>query len=215
MLPHWKQGADRFLTLNTEENAGAIVEDDVIVLKFIQEEGASVSRVFIISHRPIWAEEDPKYSDLFKGNTRSVTGTNFPKDVYPLLEKIAEHAHVYWISGSMGGGAPSSIFFQEHAMNITYIQCAIRDEPRDALLIADVYPDSVKWSSFSLTGQNLLAPEKYDAAWWRDHLGKGAGGINWRLLPYLVKSTVLHKAFWWGILAALLLVFVARRALRR
>ena len=114
------------------------------------------ARVIIISHRPIWAEDDPQYSDLFKDNTRSLTGTNFEKDVYPILEKIAEHAHLYWISGSLGGQAPSSIFFQQHAPNITFIQCAIRDEPRDALLIADVYPDSVHWSALSLTGLSLI-----------------------------------------------------------
>jgi hypothetical protein len=214
MLPHWKQGNDRFLTLNTEENDGSLSTDDGIVLKFIQEEGASVSRVFIISHRPIWAEDDPQYSPLFEGNTRSVTGTNFKKDVYPLLEQIAKHTHVYWISGSMGGQAPASIFFQQHAPNITFIQCAIRDVPRDALLIADVYPDTVKWSALSLTGQTLLAPEAYDAAWWRKHLGKSEG-FNWKLLPYLVKTTVFHRAFWWGAGIMLLLVWLIRRILRR
>ena len=141
-------------------------------------------------------------------------GTNFEKDAYPLLEKIAEHTHVYWISGSLGGSAPSSIFFQEHAKNITYIQCAIRDEPRDALLIADVYPDTVKWSSFSLTGQKLLAPEAYDAAWWREHMGKSEG-FNWRLLPYLVKTTVLRKEFWWGVLGGVLVLMLIRRLYRR
>ncbi|MBL0043493.1 MAG: hypothetical protein IPP33_03445 [Flavobacteriales bacterium] len=174
---------------------------------------------FIISHRPIWSEDDPQYSPLFKDNTRSLTGTNFQKDVYPLLEKIAEHAHVYWISGSLGGSAPSSIFFQEHAKNITYIQCAIRDEPRDALLIADVYPDpgsgpGVKWSSFSLTGQKLLAPEAYNAAWWRERVGKSEG-FNWRLLPYLVKTTVLRKEFWWGVLGGVLVLMLIRRLYRR
>lgn len=214
-LPDWRQGVDRFVTLNSEENDGSISEDDATVLKFIEEEGPSVTRVFIISHRPIWAEDDPQYSQLFEGNTRSLTGTNFQREVYPLLEKIAQHAHVYWISGSMGGFAPSSIFFQEHAKNITYIQCAIRDEPRDALLIADVYPDTVEWSSFSLTGQKLLAPEKYDAAWWREHLKKDRPGFNWRLLPYLIKTTVLRKEFWWGAgvtaLLALLIGWVRRR----
>ncbi|MBK9074948.1 MAG: hypothetical protein IPL77_08170 [Flavobacteriales bacterium] len=204
---------DRILVLNTELNDGSLIDDQLGRLRNLGQ-AIGVRNLYVISHRPIWAQEDPKYKDLFKGNTRSVTGTNFQKDVYPLLEKIAEHAHVYWISGSMGGSAPSSIFFQEHAKNITYIQCAIRDEPRDALLIADVYPDSVRWSSLPLTGQKLMAPEEYDAAWWAERLGKN-GEINWRLLPYLVKSTVLHKAFWWGILVALLLVFVVRRVLRR
>jgi hypothetical protein len=177
-------------------------------------DSCALRTLFIISHRPIWAEEDPQYSPLFEGNTRSVTGTNFQKDVYPLLEKIAERAHVYWISGSMGGQAPASIFFQQHAPNITFIQCAIRDVPRDALLIADVFPDTVKWSALSLTGQTLLAPEAYDAAWWRKHLGKSEG-FNWKLLPYLVKTTVFHRAFWWGAGIMLLLVWLIRRILRR
>ncbi len=150
---------------------------------------------------------------LFKDNTRSTFGTNFKKDVYPLLERIAQHTQVYWISGSLGGQAPSSIFFQRHAPNITYIQCAIRDEPRDALLIADVYPDTVTWSALSLTGQQVKGPETYDAAWWRARVGK-EDGFNWRLLPYRMKSIVLHRAFWWGAGLMLLLVLL-RRLLRR
>lgn len=213
-LPQWRQEVDRFIILNTETNSGSIDTDDGTVLKFISEEGHAVQRVFIISHRPIWSEDDPKYSDLFKDNTRSLTGTNFQRDIYPLLERIAEHAHVYWISGSLGGGAPSSIFMQQHAPNITYIQCAIRDEPRDALLIADVFPDTVKWSALSLTGQQLMSPEKYDAAWWRERAGKKED-FNWRLLPYLVKTTVLRKEFWWGALGGALLLALVRRLWRR
>ena len=209
--------------LDTESDDGSIVGAEFEVLEMFAGKVMFIDsgNVFFISHRPIWSEDDPQYSPLFKDNTRSLTGTNFQKDVYPLLEKIAEHAHVYWISGSLGGSAPSSIFFQEHAKNnlsrhggITYIQCAIRDEPRDALLIADVYPDTVKWSSFSLTGQKLLAPEAYNAAWWREHIGKSEG-FNWRLLPYLVKTTVLRKEFWWGVLGGVLMLMLVRRFYRR
>lgn len=200
---------DRVILLNTEMNDGSLVEDQLGRLRTLTE-AIGLRSLFIVTHRPIWAEDDPQYSPLFEGNTRSLTGTNFKKDVYPLLEKIAEHAHVYWISGSMGGQAPASIFFQQHAPNITYIQCAIRDEPRDALLIADVYPDTVKWSALSLTGQELLAPEAYNAEWWRERLGKSEG-FNWRLLPYLVKVTVTHRAFWWGAgSVALLWLLLAR-----
>ncbi|MBK9276213.1 MAG: metallophosphoesterase [Flavobacteriales bacterium] len=215
--------ADRVLLLNTEREDGTISSDVLDRLaSLLEAEDLFIPRhLFIISHRPIWAEDDPLYSDLFKENTRSTFGTNFRKDVYPLLEKIAQHAHVYWISGSLGGSAPSSIFFQPHAPDnlsrnggITFIQCAIRDEPRDALLIADVYPDTVKWSALSLTGQQLQAPETYDAAWWRSKRGKGEG-FNWRLLPYRVKSTVLHRAFWWGAGLMLLLVVLVRRIVRR
>lgn len=202
----------KVMILNSEHADGSLDGEAMSELRQIAE--SRVSTVFIISHRPIWAEDDPQYSSLFKDNTRSTFGTNFKKDVYPLLERIAQHAHVYWISGSLGGQAPSSIFFQRHAPNITFIQCAIRDEPRDALLIADVYPDTVKWSALSLTGQPVRDPTTYDAAWWRARVGKDEG-INWRLLPYRVKSTVLHRAFWWGAGLMLLLVLLLRRLLRR
>jgi hypothetical protein len=204
--------SNRAVLLNTEIDGGAV--DSLGLRQLIEAARSKDQIVLIISHRPIWAEEDPTYSPLFEGNTRSMTGTNFKKDVYPLLEQIAKHTHVYWISGSMGGQAPASIFFQQHAPNITFIQCAIRDVPRDALLIADVYPDTVKWSALSLTGQTLLAPEAYDAAWWRAHLGNSEG-FNWKLLPYLVKTTVFHGAFWWGAGIMLLLVWFLRRFLRR
>jgi len=207
--------------LNTERREGSSDEDRLGILERIRgavdlyyRQTKARQVVFIISHRPIWAEDDPQYSDLFKDNTRSLTGTNFNKDVYPILQEIAKHAQVYWISGSLGGGAPSSIFFQQHAPNITFIQCAIRDEPRDALMIADVYPDSVHWSAFSLTGQKLLPPQSFDAAWWRSQRGKGEG-FNWRLLPYLTKMTVTSRAFWWGAAGALLVLWLVRRLLRR
>ena len=208
--------AAHVLVLNTERSDGSLAVDDLESFRSLVQElfERTTSSVFIVSHRPIWAEEDPQYSPLFQGNTRSVMSTNFQKDVYPMLEQIAKHAHVYWISGSMGGTAQSSIFFQQHAPNITFIQCAIRNVPRDALLIADVWPDTVKWSALSLTGQKLLAPEAYDAAWWRKHLGRSEG-FNWKLLPYLVKSTVFHRAFWWGAGLMLLLVLLVRRILRR
>ncbi len=211
ILANGRQDGWAFITFNTEEREGSL---DAEQLTLLEDLAMDVKSLFIISHRPIWAEDDPQYSTLFKDNTRSLTGTNFRKDVYPLLERIAQHAHVYWISGSLGGSAPSSLFFQQHAPNITYIQCAIRDEPRDALLIADVFPDTVKWSSLSLTGQKLLAPEAYDAAWWRERVGKKAP-FNWRLLPYLVKTTVLRREFWWGMLAAALLLWTGRRLYRR
>lgn len=206
--------ADRFVILDTERDGGDIKGEQLDLLKALAAEGdrpspgaADVERVFIVSHRPVWAEEDPAYGPLFAGNTRSAAGIDFREEVYPLVERIAAHAQVFWISGSLGGQARSSIFFQRHAKNITFIQCAVRDEPRDALLIADLYPDSVHWSALSLTGRTLKAPEVYDAAWWRSNLGP-AQGFNWRLLPYYIKITVLHRAFWAGALTATLLILV-------
>ena len=211
-----QHGSDLLFIMNTELNDGTLSDKALGQLRSVNEphSGFAPGRVFIISHRPIWAEDDPRYSDLFKDNTRSLTGTNFRKEVFPILQRIAEHAQVYWISGSLGGQAPSSIFFQKHAPNITYIQCAIRDELRDALLIADVHPDTVKWIAISLTGQELQAPEAYDAAWWRAQSGRGEG-FNWRLLPYLIKRTLTRSEFWWGAAFAIVLVSLVRRLYHR
>lgn len=218
-----RQYRDDLLILNTEMDEGSVSMNarEELASLLNREDLYWPRRVFILSHRPIWAEDDPQYTDLFKDNTRSLTGTNFQKEVYPILQEIAKHAQVYWISGSLGGDAPSSIFFQQHAPNnlsrnggITYIQCAIRDLPRDALLIADVYPDSVAWSALSLTGQRLESPETYDAAWWREHMGKPQP-FNWRLLPYLIRKTVTRPEFWWGAALSLVLVLLVRRLLRR
>lgn len=205
----------RVLLFDTEANGGSLGAADLDALRSLADAPApGMRQLFILSHRPIWAEDDDRYGPRFRGNTRSLTGTNFQQEVHPVLRKIAQHAHVYWISGSMGGTAPSSIFFQPHEKNITYIQCALRNEPRDALLIADVSPDTVRWTGLSLTGQQLLPVERYDAAWWRANQG-GGEGFRWRLLPYLITTTVTHRAFWWGVAAALVLGWIVRRLLRR
>jgi len=208
---HGRQEGWAFITLNTERYEGSLRAED---LELLQRTASGMKRLFILSHRPVWAEGDPRYADLFIDNTRSAFGTNFKVDVYPVLERIARHTEVFWVSGSLGGGAPASIFFQRHAPNITYVQCALRDEPRDALLVVDVHPDTVRWSAFSLTGRPMRPVGSFDAAWWRGKRG-GGDGINWRLLPYLVKRTVLHRSFAWGAGLMLLVVLLVRRLLRR
>jgi hypothetical protein len=122
-------------------------------------------------------------------------------------------SEVFWISGSMAGRAPASIFFQPHEKNITYIQTAIRDELRDALLIADVDTHGVRWSTISLSGEPVAAVGSHDVAWWQERQGVEAP-FRWRLLPYLIKKNLSYPAFWYGFMIALVLGF-AMRAIRR
>jgi len=205
-------GMDRIVLLDTERDNGRVTGEQLATLAGLAE-GFSGRHLFIVSHRPLWAEDDPVYGPLFKGNTRSALGTNFRREVLPLLERVAERAQVYWISGSMAGRAPASIFFQPHAPNITYVQCAIRDEPRDALLIADVRRDTVAWSTLSLTGLPVMAPEAHDAVWWRSKQGERPA-FQWRLVPYRAGRIVRHKAFWFGAGSAVLLSFLLLRLFR-
>ncbi|MCB0793168.1 MAG: metallophosphoesterase [Flavobacteriales bacterium] len=206
----------RFIILDSEANDGNLSKVELSMLDKARADAdrGAVDEVYIVGHRPVWAEAFSEYGDLFKGNTRGTLGTDFSKRVVPILEQIAATSPVFWISGSLGGGAPSSIFFHEHAPGITFVQCAIRDLPRDALLIADLYPDSSVWSALSLTGRQMLAPEEYDLSWWRSHVGVDAP-FNWRLLPYYCWSTIAHRAFWWGFGAAVVLLLLLLRRLRR
>jgi hypothetical protein len=200
--------------LDTERDNGDIKGEQLATLTAL----ADTLRgrpLLVLAHRPLWAEDDPQYADLFRGNTRSAWPTNFRQDVAPLLEKAAARVPVYWVSGSMAGGAPASIFFHRHAPGITFVQTAIRDEPRDALLVLDIGPDGrARWSALSLTGRAVPPVETLDADHWRAH-GKRAEPFNWRLLPYLTMITVRSAAFWWGVAAAVVLGVLVRMVRRR
>ncbi len=206
-------GGDRIVLLDTERDNGNIRGEQLELLA--AQVDAGLQRLFIISHRPVWAEDDAIYSPLFEGNTRSLLSTNFRKEVFPILERIAQRTEVFWVGGSMAGKAPSSIFFQPHADNITYIQSAIRDVPRDAVLIADVDRERVRWSVLSLTGEEFPAAEEMNAEWWAANMSTEVVEFNWRLLPYLTGKIVTHRAFWWGAGSMLLLLLLLRWILRK
>lgn len=206
-------GEDRVVWLDTERDNGNILNDQ---LEHLREGLADFrgSNIFIVAHRPLWAEDNSPYSPLFPNNTRSLLKTNYDAEVYPLLEKAAGQAKVFWVSGSMAGRAPASIFFQEHAPNITYIQSAIRDVARDALLVADVRDGMVEWHGVSLTGERLKPVEEYDAAWWERSLPKGEP-FNPRLIPMYVQQALTSADFWYGLISGVVVFLLARSLFRR
>ncbi len=200
--------------LDTERDNGSINGEQLNTLRALADTPQE-RPILILAHRPLWVEDDPLYSDLFVGNTRSMWPTNFRSDVAPLLDRMARHAPVFWVSGSMAGGAPASIFFHQHAPNITYVQSAIRDEVRDALLIMDVAPHGeLSWSALSLTGRTVPPVRSLDAPYWRANASRKEA-FQWRLLPYLALKTVRSGGFWWGLAAGCVVALVARVVLRR
>ncbi len=210
-------GRDRIVLLDTERDDSDIRNDQLELLRTLADsvEQGAIGKVFIVSHRPIWSEADERYGKLFAGNTRSMTGANYQQEVLPLLRRMAARSPVFWISGSMAGRAPASIFFQPHEKNITYIQCAVREQLRDALLMADVSVHGVQWSAISLTGRPVEKVETYDAAWWSKNQGAGEPPFNWRLLPYLVKKNLAYPSFWYGFALGVGLLLLAVMLLRR
>lgn len=208
-------GKDRIILLDTERDDSSIKGDQLEVLSDLaaRAEAEHVAHVFIVTHRPIWSEGDVRYAPLFEGNTRSLTGSNFKSDVLPVLRELARTASIHWISGSMAGRAPASIFFQPQEKNITFIQSAVRDRIQDALLIADVDPTGIRWSALSLSGSTMEPVETYDAAWWEAR-GTVKEEFHWRRMPYLIKKTVSYPVFWYGFGVAGLCVVLFRLLLR-
>ena len=211
-------GRDRILLFDTERDNSDIKGDQLDALKEVEKEATegSVDRLFIVSHRPVWSEGIERYSRLFSGNTRSLAGCNYEAEVLPMLRRMAGDVEVYWISGSMAGRAPASLFFQPHEKNITYIQCAVRDQLRDAMLLADVAPNGISWRLWSLTGEPVEEVVMYDADWWESHQGKGEE-FHWRRIPYLVQKNLTSPVFWYGMItmfAVLLMGWLLRRKAR-
>ena len=206
---------DRYIILDTERDDSSIKGDQLAMLETAaaDAEAGKLRYIFITSHRPIWAEAG-NYADLFPNNTRSVAGCNYDSEVLPLIRRMMKHAEVFWVAGSMGGTAVSSILFETPEPKLHYVMSSIRDEARDAVLLAEVGPDSVRWEAIGLTGKWVGPVHEYNAAWWRANAGRPTG-FEWKLLPYYFKSTVLHRAFWIGAGSTLFLVMLVRALLRR
>ncbi|MGQ0827752.1 MAG: metallophosphoesterase family protein [Bacteroidota bacterium] len=196
------KNSELYIVLNTEINDGTIKGEQLEFLKEVVKSASSeqVKNVFIFSHRPVWAESIKKYKKLFKDNTRSVLGNNFLKDILPLLQKISENKNVHWLSGSMGGG-PASFFYDKDAeTKITFIQTAIRDLPRDAVLQINVINNIVSFKGISLTAQQLGPIESYNIEYWSKTIPIQEK-FNFRLLPYLTIQILKHQFFWIGFIS--------------
>ncbi len=196
-----------FIVLNTEVNDGDIKGEQLQMLKgaIASASKQAIQHIFIFSHRPVWSEEHPVYSKLFKDNTKSQIGLpNYKKEIQPLIEH--SQIPIYWMSGSMGAG-PASFFYDKDASGITFMQTAIRDLPRDAVLIVNVKGGKVFFQGVSLTGEKLLAIESYNVDYWTKNIAPETT-FNYRLLPYLTLQLITHHYFWLGLIAGILLLIV-------
>jgi calcineurin-like phosphoesterase family protein len=205
----FKIQTELYILLNTEVDDGSIKNEQkkMLVDCLANEYIRSVKNIFIFSHRPIWAERIKKYEKLFVDNTRTAIGkNNFTEEVAPLLKKIPSKTNVFWMSGSLGTGNSSFFFDKEETTHVTYIQTAIRDLPRDAVLKVNVKSGRISFNTISLTGENLLPLEKYAMDYWSD-VKSPESSFNFRLLPFLAKQLLTHHFFWIGFVIANLLWF--------
>lgn len=203
-------GSEMFIFLDTEANDGSIVDQQYKFLEMhLQEAGtnAGIKNVFVFSHRPVWAENSPRFSNYFRDNTRSTLANNFDSGIKPLLIGLARVKNVYWMSGSLGS-APASFFYaKEEGANLVYIQTAIRDLPRDAALQVMVNNGNVMLKGFSFNGRELKKVTEYNESYWKS-ITPEEEKFNYRLIPLYTKQAITHWYFWTGFAAAVFLAIV-------
>jgi hypothetical protein len=212
--------SELFIVLNTEVNDGSIKGEQLEFLKntLFPDSLQGIKNIFIFSHRPVWAESIVKYKNLFQGNTRTILGNNNFPEIISLFQPISKSKNVYWISGSMGGG-PSSFFYDRNdSVNITFMQTAIRDLPRDAVLLVTVNNGNILLKGVSLTDEVLKPIEQYNIDYWNKTIPPEQH-FNFRLLPYLTIQIISHKDFWIGVfltvLSFVVFLYIRRRWKKR
>ncbi len=187
---------DLFIILDAEADDSDIEGEQLEWFKKTIKAAQPSAAIFIFTHRPIWAEEHAKLSNAFPDNTHSLTGTNFPEDIEPILNETSVNNPIYWFSGSLGDAPAAFFYYKEEGKSIHYIQTAIRDLPKDAMLSVSVMNHKPSFKTVSLTGEELLPLEEYNLEFWGG--GKPAESFNYRLVPLYLKLTFTHRYFWYG-----------------
>jgi hypothetical protein len=210
--------SELYIVLNTELNDGSIKNEQFQFFKNAINSVSSeqIKNIFIFSHRPVWAEQIPKYKGLFSDNTRSAIGSNnFSEEIKPLLQTVSKSKHVVWISGSMGGLAPASFFYDKDDEScVTYMQTAIRDLPRDAVLKVNVNNGKISFNGISFTGQQLEPIENYNLKYWSNTIAPEQH-FNYRLLPMLAMQMITHYFFWIGFISGVIFIFLAMLIIKK
>lgn len=211
------RSSEKYIFLDTEADDGSIKNEQ---LKFFTEQlnaakKSIVKNIFIFSHRPIWSEEDDRLKNVFQGNTRSASGTNFKKDIVPMLDLVKDK-NVYWFSGSLGANAPASFFYYVDENKITFIQSAIRDLPRDGMLKVKVQNGQVQFETVSFTVQKMPLLEACGLKMWKTHPAENP--FFWNLVPLYFKQMFMHRYFWYGVaytIVGVLILYLFRKRIKR
>lgn len=213
----FKSGSELFICLNTEVNDGSIENEQLDFLKETLKQLADkqIKNVIFFTHRPVWAENIERYKNYFADNTRTAIGSNnFTTVILPLLKENLKAKNVYWISGSIGNG-PSSFFYDKNNdLDITFMQTAIRNKKRDAVLKVMVNNGNISFEGISLTGEKCKPIDYYNLDYWNTTLSPEQK-FNFRLLPFLMFKMVTHHYFWIGFVTAAILLLILLAVLKK
>ncbi len=209
-------GSEIYLLLDCEKNDGSISGEQLIAFKSVLDlisKNATIKNIFIFSHRPIWSENDTKLKNIFVDNTQSTLGNNFETDVLPLLNKASKNHKIFWFSGSLGGNAPASFFYYNAKKNLTYIQTAIRDLPRDGILKVHVNNSKISFETISFSNSKMPKLEDCGLNLWKN--ASSTQPFNTRLVPLYIKQTIFHRYFWYGLLSGVIFLFLISKLIKK
>lgn len=210
-------GTEAFIILDAEINDGSIKDEQLVFFKSSIEKwcnaDSKIKNIFIFTHRPVWAEEDEKLKNIFLENTQSDFGNNFQSTILPLLKKHASKQKFYWFSGSLGANAPASFFTYTKNKNITFIQTAIRDLPRDGILKVKLTNSVVSFETISFSDQKMPKFETCGLNMWKG--APASAPFNYRLIPLYIKQMLFHRYFWYGLILAIFSFICLRFVLRK
>ena len=126
-----------------------------------------VRNVILLSHHLVWCVDDPRLAMVRSRLT-------FPPDyregffsgqILPILDEIAAHRPVYWISGDRTAFPP--FFWKDPERNVTYLATGMRDHPADSIVeLRSLASGEIRFRLVSLSGLDLGPIEQYGPEFW-------------------------------------------------
>lgn len=201
---HFYHRTELFVFLDTEFDVGRISGEQLEYLKQLVDEAVNrqLSRVFIFSHKLLWAV-DPEYTVVLDNVNPSVypTAEPFRANLAPLVRRLAESCEVYWVSGDVGCNDSLPLFYErDKATDATFIAIGIGEKPSDAMLqfhIPANHNEAVQITPLPLAGDNFANVESYGCERWESHYGKDHNHRS--KLSNRIRRVALSKYFWLGI----------------
>ena len=141
-------GSNLMIVLNTEITPWFIQDRQLEMLRRAAEgvaRGVGVERIFVFSHKVVWAVGEERYRKLFEhvnGHDAFHGVSNYSRDVKPLIEEMARRVPVVFLSGDVGMPWSRTLFFDRPGRGRPVFACVgLGNGPEDLLLRVRVLSD--------------------------------------------------------------------------
>jgi hypothetical protein len=154
-----------------------------------------VRNVVLLSHHLVWCVDDPRLEMVRDRITYPPDYREgfFAEQVQPILDGIAAHRPVYWISGDRTSFPP--FFWKDPERNVTYLATGMKDHPADSIVELRSLPaGEIRFRLVSLSGLDLGPIEQYGPEFWEAYYSGRLRTISLRE-PLDLKYVALVEAW--------------------